>query len=283
MLFKKAFRDFLSKWKRLLVYFILLCAWEIIKDRLAGWANSIIDENAGITVKFVASSLDYLASTPIGWSILLLVVLFGGTFIHSYVSEWGNNNKKNTVTARLSSVNGVPVEEEPIAIGFMDDGVERFDQSKVNLIDSLHNHLVTVLIPELDKYGTVIGWKEALSNKPKQEYMEAIRQFRLSVSKAFSDLLDIYNDKPFYDDIKSIIESFRQPFKEFGDSSARFFVLIKDKLDDKPSAGTVSLLEPDADKVVKSIGPCDMALKKMKKELEEMRKQESKSVHRYIT
>lgn len=164
--------------------------------------------------------------------------------------------------------------EEPIVIGFMDDGIERFDQSKVDLIDSLYNHLVTTLIPEFDKYGLVTGWEQALSRKPKSDYMETVRQFRLSVSTAFSDLLDIYNSKPFYDDIKEVVESFRPPFKEFGDNSAKFFVLMKDKLDDVPSERTVSLIEGEAEKMTKCLGPCDSALKKIKKDLEEMRKQE---------
>lgn len=61
--------------------------WEIIKDRLAEWANNQIDEKADTVMQTVVRIVEYVSSTPLGWTISIAIVVVVGLFIHSYWTE----------------------------------------------------------------------------------------------------------------------------------------------------------------------------------------------------
>ena len=85
--FLEAIKYFWSNLRRPRWWLVIagLVAWEIVKDRFANWANKSIDENSGPVMKAFVSALNWLANTPIGWTVLLVVIVLLALLIHSYV------------------------------------------------------------------------------------------------------------------------------------------------------------------------------------------------------
>ena len=87
------------RWPRWFGVIVFFAAWEIVKDRFAGWANQFIDEKSPAVMKGIVSILDWLAQTPIGWTVLLVVTVLTGLFIHSYFYAIKHNTLKPVIPA----------------------------------------------------------------------------------------------------------------------------------------------------------------------------------------
>jgi len=85
---KAAFKRLLSFWKWFISIGFPWVLWEIFKDRVAGWVNKQIDDTASQPMKAVEALLNWLATTPTGWSVLLVVFVLSALFAHSYWWEW---------------------------------------------------------------------------------------------------------------------------------------------------------------------------------------------------
>jgi hypothetical protein len=86
--FSMAVRGFPRKiWEKKWVVFLFII-WELTKDRIANWANSKIDtqiENkTDRVIEITAHAVEYLASTPISWTIAVAILVVLAVFVHSY-------------------------------------------------------------------------------------------------------------------------------------------------------------------------------------------------------
>lgn len=94
-MWRQVFLKTLSYWKWFMATFLPLVLWEIFKDRISGWANNQIDESASANAKELVGAIDWLASGPAGWSILIFVSVLCVLLVHSYSFE--HQEKVSTV------------------------------------------------------------------------------------------------------------------------------------------------------------------------------------------
>lgn len=83
---RKSIKDAITDPRFLILAFINI-VWELTKDRLEGWANSEINTASSAAMKHFATQIHWLASTPAGWAILLLAIVFSVLLAHSYWNE----------------------------------------------------------------------------------------------------------------------------------------------------------------------------------------------------
>lgn len=91
--FKRAVSRFCHRVRRRWWLVFLFIIWELAKDRVAGWANTQIEQEMGAVMQATAQAIKYAASSPLTWTILVAIAVVLILFIHSYVIEYRKTSR----------------------------------------------------------------------------------------------------------------------------------------------------------------------------------------------
>lgn len=72
-----------SRW----YWVIPFALWELVKDRLANWANEKIDQNAGAVMKEIVRLVEWTAGQPFFWTLIVVVIVLVVVFLHAYITD----------------------------------------------------------------------------------------------------------------------------------------------------------------------------------------------------
>lgn len=73
--------------KRLVKVALVLVPWELFKDRAANWANTTIDSQSEPVMELLVPIIRDIAIAPLGYTIIVAVIIFVLIFIHAYYKE----------------------------------------------------------------------------------------------------------------------------------------------------------------------------------------------------
>jgi len=66
---------------------LLFLAWELLKDRFANLANTIIDENARPVIKEALRLFELAVAQPVFWTLVVILAIILIVFLHAYISD----------------------------------------------------------------------------------------------------------------------------------------------------------------------------------------------------
>jgi len=91
MLIPRSFRKAASKSKiQLCIFLITFVIWELVKDRLAEWANRKIDEKSGVVMDWLAPYIKGLAIAELGYTVAVAIIVMIAIYTHAYYKEAGS-------------------------------------------------------------------------------------------------------------------------------------------------------------------------------------------------
>ena len=100
---------------------LIWAIWELALDRAAEWANEQIDESTPKIMTEIIRIVDYVATTPLAWSISIAVFVLLILLLHSYYVEYKyrrtiNKELSGEIPSNLETIKGEDFSGKTISI-----------------------------------------------------------------------------------------------------------------------------------------------------------------------
>ena len=143
---------------------VSFCVWELIKDRVASWANNKIDEGANIMMEYFAPLIEELAVASLGYTVALAILVMIVIYIHAYVKENTRELPAPDNKTRKESIVHKPIRKQsekgkykPTAEQDFDEFAKHKDagttpelQPDVDMYEAIE-YLINILFPDKQK------------------------------------------------------------------------------------------------------------------------------------
>lgn len=88
---------FKKSWLKGLVAIVILVVGELLKDRIANWANLAIDSESGAVLEYIAPIIKEMAIAPLGYTVAAAVIVIIVIFVHAYLKEYSLKKKTSDI------------------------------------------------------------------------------------------------------------------------------------------------------------------------------------------